>query len=144
MKKNIEIFNTYPDKNIKLEKSEDVLTGIIKEENWQGEIEIRIILCNEFSIVQLNRQYAHKDSPTDILAFQFSEKPNNIEGEIYINLDRASEQAQYYNVTFENELYRLITHGLLHLLGYNDDTKENRENMHELENYYLNKYCKSS
>ena len=75
---------------------------------------------------KLNRQFLGRDETTDVLAFSLGEDAK-VEGEIYVNLDRARRQARDYGVSLTNEVTRLVVHGLLHLVGYSDkDVSERR------------------
>ncbi|HID94584.1 MAG TPA: rRNA maturation RNase YbeY [Candidatus Latescibacteria bacterium] len=101
--------------------------------------DVNIILADNDIIQDLNRRFRHVDSPTDVLSFDLSHPfPNHdsIGGEIYISLEKAAEQAREYGVTFEEEIIRLAIHGLLHLVGYDDETESEREVMErETERY---------
>jgi rRNA maturation RNase YbeY len=79
----------------------------------------------------LNRDYL-----TDVISFDYRED-DRISGDILISVERVKENAGIYQVTFPDEMRRIIIHGVLHLIGYEDDTKENRENMTAKENLYL-------
>jgi probable rRNA maturation factor len=97
-------------------------TALSIEGNHQDKI--TIILCTDSMIRRLNREYLHDNSTTDVLSFYYSNpKSKNLYGEVYINLDITRKQAIRYNVSFWNELLRLIFHGILHLYGYDDSTK---------------------
>lgn len=102
-------------------------------------ISFDIVLCNNDDIHRINRDYRNKDSATDVITFaMFADSPeeerfiidNDIAlGEIIVSLDKIKEQAQENNVTFESELYYLISHGILHLLGFDHQTQEEYEFM---------------
>jgi probable rRNA maturation factor len=77
---------------------------------------VNIILADDELLTCLNERFKSKKGPTDVLSFPFEEE--DFLGEIYVSLDRAAEQAQQYGATFNDEIKRLVTHGLLHLLGY--------------------------
>ena len=96
---------------------------------------VRIIFMDNNEIRQLNAKYLNHDWTTDVITFPSDE--NEMEGEIYIGAELASEQAKDYGVSFSNEIVRLAIHGTLHLLGYDDSTESERQVMHELENYYI-------
>lgn len=87
-------------------------------------------------IRSINRRYLGHDWVTDVLAFPLSEG-RAIEGEIYVNLDRARMQARQYKVSTTDETRRLIVHGLLHLAGYDDGTASKRRRMTARENDYV-------
>ena len=79
---------------------------------------LNFVFCNDEYLVQINRDYLGHDYYTDIISFPLKEDP--IEGDIFISIDRIRENAQEYNVTFEEELKRVMIHGLLHFFGYDD------------------------
>lgn len=88
-------------------------------------------------ILKLNRKFLNHNYITDVIAFDFSDDDDYIFGEIYICVFQARKQAKEYRVSLRNELMRLAIHGVLHLLGFDDSTLDNREKMHELENMFL-------
>ena len=102
-------------------------------------ISFDIVLCNNEDIHRINRDYRNKDSATDVITFaMFADSPEEERfiidddialGEIIVSLDKIKEQAQENNVTFESELYYLISHGILHLLGFDHQTQEEYEFM---------------
>ncbi len=97
--------------------------------------EISLIFCNEEMICQLNREYREKDYVTDVLSFPFND--DDFLGEIYICSERMREQANEYNFTYEEETCRLMTHGIVHLLGYDHLTDDEREEMENVEKLYF-------
>lgn len=107
---------------------------VVSRHGWKHGGYINVILVDNKKVVELNTYYLQKSEPTDVLAFNLSEDENSrLEGEIYISLDRTVEQAKEYKATFEQELIRLVAHGVLHLLGYRDDSPEGKSamNAHE-------------
>jgi probable rRNA maturation factor len=94
-----------------------------------------IILCSDYAIRKLNRDYRGKDKATDVLSFPFGDP--DLLGEVYISLQRAKVQARAYGLTYEEELKRLLVHGLLHLTGYDHIKKSDRLTMEERERQYL-------
>ena len=93
-----------------------------------------VILCSDYAIRKLNRQYRGKDRATDVLSFPFGD--DDLLGEIYISLQRAKVQAKRYGLTYDGELKRLLVHGLLHLMGYDHHKRADREIMEEREQIY--------
>jgi probable rRNA maturation factor len=89
-------------------------------------------------IRKINRKFLKHDCTTDVIAFPLGED-GGVEGEIYINLDAARKQAREYRVAFMQESSRLLIHGMLHLLGYDDATVRKRDLMHKREDMYLEK-----
>ncbi len=110
----------------------------INEEEMQlGEL--GITFASDEYLLKLNQEYLDHDYYTDILTFDYVEE-EIVSGDIVISIDRVRENAQDYNVTFEEELNRVIIHGVLHLLGYNDVSDEEKITMRNKENYYLARY----
>lgn len=93
-------------------------------QNEQYEIvELNYIFVSDEALYEMNVQYLDHDTYTDIITFDNSDETEVlIEGDIFISLDRIKENAKKYEVSFEKELYRVISHGLLHLCGYKDKT----------------------
>jgi rRNA maturation RNase YbeY len=95
-----------------------------------SEASVNIILFDNPDIHEMNKQFLNHDYPTDVITFPLNEENENaIEGEIYIGAEIAAIQAQEYGVSFQNELARLVAHGCLHLLGFDDATDELRQQM---------------
>lgn len=87
---------------------------------------------------RFKKRFLGKDEYTDVIAFRMDESSDDeMEGEIYISVERASENAVFFGVSLTEELGRLVCHGLLHLLGYNDDTPEREAEMRQVEDRYL-------
>jgi rRNA maturation RNase YbeY len=101
-------------------------------------VELNYIFCSDSYLLEINKQYLNHNTLTDIITFDQSEKPNQIEGDIYISYERVLENGRTLK-TEENELYRVIAHGLLHLCGYKDKSEEEEKTMREKENFYLTK-----
>ena len=85
------------------------------------------------------KNYFNQDHFTDII-FNLEDKGKPIEGEIYISMDRIEDNSNTFSTSLENEFKRIFIHGLLHLCGYDDQTKNEKEYMCKLEDYYLNKH----
>jgi probable rRNA maturation factor len=83
---------------------------------------VNIVLTDDGTLSDLNERFKGHEGPTDVLAFDFEE--DDFLGEVYVSLDRAREQAQDYGITEEEEVGRLVIHGLLHLLGYSHSQME--------------------
>lgn len=91
----------------------------------------------------INRQFLAHDYPTDVIAFEYDDGEDEKWGEIYINIQKAREQANEYGVSYENELVRLIIHGLLHLSGYDDQDDASRAAMKQREDELVERYALS-
>ena len=98
--------------------------------------EVAYIFCNDEKILEVNRQYLQHDYYTDIITFDYCEG-DTLSGDIFISIDTVRSNANEYNVSFENELYRILIHGILHLCGQDDKTAENRAEMTRKENEAL-------
>lgn len=108
-----------------------------KLQNWIHDIidregcklsSLNFIFCTDSYLHQINVQYLDHDTLTDIITFPYQEPPL-IEGDIFISIDRVRENADSYDVSFYEELLRVISHGVLHLCGYSDKTKEEKARM---------------
>jgi len=113
----------------------------IKHDNW----ELSILLCDDKTITGLNTQYRNKNEPTDILSFSLGETIKNgdkttyLPGDIVISLDTLRENARYFQTPEDEELRRLLIHGILHLDGMDHETISNNEPMLELQEKILNR-----
>ena len=99
--------------------------------------ELQYILVSDDYLLQLNKDYLNHDTYTDIITFDYSNTNHDIEGEIYISIDRVKENALEYKVASEFEFSRVVIHGLLHLIGYDDKTPKQKEVMRQKENHYI-------
>jgi len=98
---------------------------------------LNYIFCSDEYLRNINVEYLNHDYYTDIITFDNSETDIDIEGDIFISLDRIKENAQTLETQYSEELKRVIIHGLLHLIGYNDKTNIDKKHMREKENTYL-------
>src|ERR1700761_4506264 len=99
--------------------------------------ELNYIFCSDQYLLQINQQYLDHDTYTDIITFDNSDKPKKIIGDIFISIERIRENAVKFETGFENELQRVIIHGALHLLGYQDKKPESKKLMTHKEDEYL-------
>lgn len=97
---------------------------------------VSYIFCSDEKILEVNKQYLNHDFYTDIITFDYVEK-DIINGDIFISTDRVRENAKDFNVAFEEELHRVIIHGILHLLGQQDHTPKEEKQMRKKENEAL-------
>ena len=98
--------------------------------------DLSIIFCSDPYILDINLKYLQHDYFTDIITFDYSEG-EKISGDLFISIDSVRENAIFYETEFEDELNRVMVHGVLHLIGYDDHTKAEQKTMREKENYYL-------
>ena len=97
---------------------------------------INIIFCSDNYILDVNVKYLGHDYFTDIITFDYCEK-DILSGDLFISIDTVRDNAEFYKTEFNDELNRVIVHGLLHLIGYDDHTPDEQKIMREKENYYL-------
>lgn len=102
---------------------------------------INYIFCSDEYILKVNKKYLNHDEYTDIITFNYNEE-KLINGDIYVCLNRVRENASNFDVTFHNELQRVIIHGILHLVGLNDSTKKEIEIMRHAEEKSIALYNK--
>ncbi len=98
--------------------------------------QISIVFCSDDYLLALNRKHLNHDYFTDIITFDYDEG-ETVSGDLFISIDTVRANAVQFGVSFPEELYRVIIHGVLHLCGYKDKTPEDSRLMREKENYYL-------
>lgn len=127
------------------EEIDFTLKGKLKNNQWlrlvaESEIrrigQISIIFCSDNYILDVNQKYLGHDYFTDIITFDYCEG-DRLSGDLFISIDSVRENAIEYGSTFEEELNRVMVHGVLHLIGYDDHTEEDIAMMRKKENYYL-------
>ena len=111
-----------------------ITDAIISEEHKLGDI--NYVFCDDEYLHKLNVEFLNHDTLTDIISFDYS-VGKIIQGDIFISIERVAENAKEFKVSFEEELQRVIIHGILHYCGYKDKSDEDAKVMRERENYYL-------
>lgn len=138
--KKINIQNTHPQLKVKGKRvqllTEDILAG------EKSKLGVDVIFVDDKFMRKLNREFTKRDRTTDVLSFPMrGGEPDTVEypslGDIYVSLDQAKRQAAEYRKEFEEEVALLVTHGLLHLLGYDHQNKNQQSVMREKEDTYL-------
>ena len=112
-----------------------ILSVIRNEKKKEGEI--NFIFCNDAFLLSLNKKFLKHITLTDIITFQYPSE--NLSGEIFISIPRVRENAKKFQIDFENELNRVMIHGILHLCGYKDKKEADKKEMRSKEDFYLNK-----
>ena len=97
------------------------------------------VYCGNKMIQRINREFLGHDYPTDTITFRYN-KGSDIDGEFYISLDVVKENAARFSADFQHELLRVTFHSALHLIGYDDQSPDDKTLMQEKESYYLNRF----
>jgi probable rRNA maturation factor len=125
----VEVINRQKKKKIRIKKLKKKIGEILSLLNIPSQ-KISVVLCDNKFILALNRKFFKKNIPTDVIAFPLKDSFElDYLGEIIISIEEASLRHKEYGNTFEKELLLYSAHGILHLLGYRDDTKKQRERM---------------
>ena len=111
-----------------------IVKSILNENKKVGEL--NFIFCIDEYLLEKNIQFLDHDTYTDIITFDYCEE-DVINGDVYISIERVLENANIFGVSFEEELDRVLIHGVLHLAGYQDKNKEQGRTMREKEDFYL-------
>lgn len=120
-------------------KTESAVTKCVKalvKQELREIGDITFVFCNDNYLHKINLEFLDHDTYTDIITFDYS-VGNEVISEIYISIDRVAENAKKYSQTFENEIHRVMIHGVLHLCGYKDRLAEDKQIMRDKENHYL-------
>jgi probable rRNA maturation factor len=99
--------------------------------------EINYVFCSDKYLHKINLEYLQHDTYTDIITFDSSQQPQKLEGDVFVSIERILENCQTFEIAFEQELYRVIIHGILHLVGYKDKTPSQEKTMRRKENEAL-------
>jgi|SRR5690606_10872668 len=108
-------------------KYSDWVSGIVRSEGYlPGQLDY--IFCTDAALLEVNLQYLGHDTLTDIISFDYTQG-KTVSGDIFLSTERVGENAKQYGVSFDNELRRVMSHGLLHLMGYGDKEAEDIRTM---------------
>ena len=118
-------------------KARSWLRNILVEEK-RKEGDLNYIFTDDNTILKLNSLYLSRQYHTDVIAFNYNEEDVVI-GDIYVSIDTVRSNAEKYKTAFLEELHRVMVHGLLHLIGYEDETKAQKAKMREREYFYLSR-----
>ncbi|MCP9757023.1 rRNA maturation RNase YbeY [Lacihabitans sp. CCS-44] len=135
--------------NFNIELDGFKLSDIRKRKSWLKELvkdqgfklgELNYIFLDDEGLHKINLEYLNHDTYTDIITFDNSEDENHIEGDIFVSVERITENAKKFEVDFETELTRVMAHGVLHLCGFLDKKPKDVKLMREMEEKYIKKY----
>lgn len=133
----MEVFFCSQDLSFSLKRKAAVkklLTALVRKEKKKAG-NISFTFCSDKFLLSLNKKFLKHSTLTDIITFQYPGK--EISGDIFISIPRVKENSKKFNVSFENELHRVIIHGVLHLCGYKDKTARLKKKMRTREDFYL-------
>lgn len=139
-----EILSVYNPSDFNIPVKKTVLEKLLRSIEIEKEIvfkSVELVYVDEEEIIEINKEYLNRDYVTDIISFSYNEpgksSKSEIEGTLYCCAPRIAEQSEEMKSDMEAEFYRIFIHGLLHLAGYNDSTKTEKETMTKLENHFL-------
>ncbi|MDE3058271.1 MAG: rRNA maturation RNase YbeY [Bacteroidota bacterium] len=122
-------------------RAKNIVSTVMQGEGIRA-AKVSVVFVDDARIRRINSQFLHHRSVTDVITFPLEEAPD-LEAEIYVNLQQAKRQAEIFGVSVRNEAVRLIVHGTLHALGYDDRRTKQRKTMFEKQERYVTALCKS-
>jgi probable rRNA maturation factor len=133
----------FAEKGIHLDKKNvaQIIGSIVEELNLKVNF-LEFNFVNTATIISVNKKHLRHNFSTDIITFDYSSEKNILDGEIFISLPDALENSKKYKVSVDNELLRLISHGILHLIGFDDITPGKRKKMKIVEDELVKKFGK--
>lgn len=138
MQKTIEIVQDHPGLSVDEGRLLRLIESVAAQEQ-SAIARLTVVLTDHETVLALNRTYLDHDYQTDVLAFSLAED-DEIDGEIYVDLDTATERCEEFGATFDHEASRYVLHGLLHILGYRDKDEAERSVMKQREDEYLERF----
>ncbi|PHS62282.1 MAG: rRNA maturation RNase YbeY [Flavobacterium sp.] len=124
----------YSETDFELQNSKEIsqwISQVIQNEDYE-EGEVSYVFCDDDYLLKLNKEFLNHDTLTDIISFDNS-LGKQINGDIYISVERVKENSETFSTTFEKELHRVMIHGILHYCGYKDKTEEAVKTMRKKE-----------
>lgn len=137
LKNNVSFF--YEETKFKIRKAKKIklwIDKIIKQEKNLLQ-QVNIIFCSDSYLYEINLQHLQHDTLTDIITFDYSPQKQYIQADLYISIERVKENAKKFKISIFNEILRVIAHGIMHLIGYNDKTNKEKEIMRNKEDQYI-------
>ena len=130
----------YTEKGIKTQKSllHKIVASICSDVDLNI-LSLEINFVSSETMLGINKKYLNHNYNTDIITFDYSNERNNLDGEIFISIDDALENSKKYHVSLNNEILRLVIHGILHMTGYDDVTSAKRKRMKKVEDVLVQK-----
>ena len=137
MAKNLQVFSQ--DSSINKRAVHSLISSLKKEFHLDVSF-LSISFINSEELREINKEYLNHDYETDVITFNYSKKLKEIDGEILISFEEANRNAKKFNATYGKELSRLVIHGMLHLLNFDDKDKKSKKIMKQAENKLILKY----
>ena len=137
MVKNLQVYSQ--DSSVNKRVVHKIISSLTKEFSLSISF-LSISFVNSKTLREINKEYLNHDYETDVITFNYSKKRRQIDGEILISFEEAKRNAKKYDVTYGKELCRLVIHGMLHLLNFDDNNKENKKIMKRMENKLILSY----
>lgn len=134
----LSIQHVHPSRSLPDAQTERLIRHVLDAEGATP-VHVSVVLADHDTVRRLNVEYLDHDYNTDVLSFSLrdDDASDEVEGEVYIDLDTAAERHEEFDTSFEREAYRYVVHGVLHLIGYDDATEEGQHAMREREDEYL-------
>ncbi len=137
----VPVVNAHPSRRAPVRRIARLVRGTLRGERI-GEARVTVVMVDSRRIRRINRRYLAHDFVTDVISFPLESRPR-LEGEMYINLDRARSQAREFGVTVWNETVRLVVHGALHLAGYDDRSPRAERRMRERQEHLVARFART-
>lgn len=136
--------SVYKEKGIKVDKkSVQSLISLTAEKLNKRIVSMEINFVHSDTILEINTKFLGHKYTTDVISFDYSIESNSFDGEIFICVEKAAENSKRFKVSIDDELNRLVVHGMLHFSGYNDSTVAQRRRMKKVEDQFLYRYKKN-
>lgn len=132
----ISYFSEDIDFNLKNKRLNNRWLNLVAESEIKRVGDISVIFCSDGYLLDINKRYLRHDYLTDIITFDYTEG-DRLSGDLFISVDTVRANAEEYGSDFEQELCRVMVHGVLHLIGYDDHTPDDIALMRSKEDYYL-------
>jgi probable rRNA maturation factor len=138
--RDVTVWNAHPSKRRHRTETIFAVRIVLKGER-RKRANVSVVFVDDRYMTRINRMYLRHQGTTDVISFPLGEK-GTTEGEVYVNLDSAFRQARDYGVSYACESMRLVIHGMLHLVGYDDRTATGRARMRQREDWYVDRVMK--
>ncbi|TWP29288.1 rRNA maturation RNase YbeY [Apibacter muscae] len=135
------MINYFSNNNFKLKNKQKIRNWLNKAISMENHVvgNINYIFCSDEQLLEINIKYLDHDYYTDIITFDYKEN-NRVSGDLYLSTDRIIDNAKLNNISFDEEIIRVLIHGILHIIGYNDKSPNESKLMRAKENFYINLY----